>query len=138
MKKSSNKASTPICGKPNPLAQRSRKQAQMQPLAVIKLQKNNMEKDKFQTLHPGGKKGVNLSLDKYIQIKKFIIDTLSANSEITFEDLAEHAVLILKDKFDGSVLWYITTVKLDLEARGIIERVPKTSPHKLKLARDER
>lgn len=97
-----------------------------------------MEKDKFQTLHPGGKKGVNLSLDKYIQIKKFIIDTLSANSEITFEDLAEHAVLILKDKFDGSVLWYITTVKLDLEARGIIERVPKTSPHKLKLASDER
>ncbi len=31
--------------------------------------------------------------------------------------------------FDAKVRWYVVTVKLDLEARGIIERVPKSSPH---------
>jgi len=39
----------------------------------------------------------------------------------------------LSKNFEGEVGWYIVTVKLDLEARSIIERVPKTSPHKLRL-----
>jgi hypothetical protein len=39
----------------------------------------------------------------------------------------------LSDTFDGKVVWYILTVKLDLEARGIIERIPKINPHKLRM-----
>jgi hypothetical protein len=29
-------------------------------------------------------------------------------------------------------MWWVTTVKLDLEARGLIERVPKASPQRLR------
>ena len=29
--------------------------------------------------------------------------------------------------------WYLTTVKLDLEARNIIERIPNKSPQQLRL-----
>jgi hypothetical protein len=43
------------------------------------------------------------------------------------------AVKELQPNFEGKVVWYIVTVKLDLEARQVIERVPKTSPHQLRL-----
>ncbi|MFW5700508.1 MAG: DUF6958 family protein [Cyclobacteriaceae bacterium] len=41
----------------------------------------------------------------------------------------------LSSTFDGKVVWYVVTVKLDLEAHEIIERVPKTSPHRLRMKR---
>jgi hypothetical protein len=37
--------------------------------------------------------------------------------------------------FEGSIPWYVTTVKLDLEARGVIERVPGPGEQKLTLKR---
>jgi len=43
------------------------------------------------------------------------------------------AIRDLSEEFDGKVVWYIVSVKLDLEARGIIERIPKTSPHQIRL-----
>lgn len=92
-----------------------------------------MKEEKIMTLHPQGKKGVNISLAKYEQIKKFILDTIQTKNEITFEALTDLAVSKLTNKFDGKVIWYIVTVKLDLEARKLIERIPKTSPHKLRL-----
>ena len=33
----------------------------------------------------------------------------------------------------GSVSWHTTTVKLDMEVRGDIERVPRSSPQRLRL-----
>jgi len=93
-----------------------------------------MKEDRIMTLHPQGKKGVNISLAKYEQIKKFILDTIRKKEEITFKALTELAVSNLTDKFDGKVIWYVVTVKLDLEARKLIERIPKTSPHKLRLS----
>ncbi len=39
----------------------------------------------------------------------------------------------LKNTLDGSVPWYVVAIKLDLEARQVIRRIPGTSPHKLKL-----
>lgn len=85
------------------------------------------------TLHPQGKAGVNILLRRYEQIKEFILGTLEQNGAITYSSLDEMAVEQLKDHFDGKVSWYVVTVKLDLEARGIIERVPKTSPHQIRL-----
>jgi hypothetical protein len=35
--------------------------------------------------------------------------------------------------FEGSVTWYVTTVKLDLEARGQIKRVTNSRPQLVKL-----
>lgn len=36
------------------------------------------------------------------------------------------------DKLD-SVSWYTTTVKLDMEARGLIERIPGSRPQALRI-----
>ena len=88
---------------------------------------------KVMTLHPQGKNGVNILKRRYETIKKFILDTLKEHQEITYEDLTDLAGDKLTNSFDGKVVWYVVTVKLDLEARQIIERVPKTSPHKLRM-----
>jgi hypothetical protein len=95
-----------------------------------------MKEAKIMTLHPGGKKGVNISQRRYELIKDFIISTLKEQSEISFVDLTDKAVKELSESFDGKVSWYIVTVKLDLEARNLIERVPKTSPHKLRIIKN--
>ena len=92
-----------------------------------------MPEDKIMTLHPQGKNGVNISRKKYDQIKKFILSTLKKRKVMSYDELSSLATRQLKDSFEGSVIWYFVTVKLDLEARKIIERVPKTSPHQLKL-----
>ncbi len=85
------------------------------------------------TMHPQGKQGVNILKRRYDTIKKFIIRTIDEQGEISYEALNDMAIKNLTDTFDGKVTWYIVTVKLDLEARQIIERIPKTSPHKLRL-----
>lgn len=89
--------------------------------------------EKIQTLHPQGKKGVNISKAKYDQIAEFILNKLKIHNSISYEALNDQAEEELEATFDGSIPWYIVTVKLDLEARGIIERIPKTSPHQLRL-----
>ncbi|MEO1438441.1 MAG: hypothetical protein AAFV80_23075, partial [Bacteroidota bacterium] len=78
------------------------------------------------TLHPKGKKGVNILKSKYELIRDFIVETVTDRGAISFEELSDLAVDQLSASFDGKVLWYVVTVKLDLEARGIIERIPKT------------
>jgi hypothetical protein len=92
-----------------------------------------MSEEKIMTLHPDGKQGVNILKRRYDVIKNFILKTLKSRKEISFEELTDMAVISLSKTFDGKVVWYMVTVKLDLEARKIIERVPKTSPHKLRL-----
>ena len=68
------------------------------------------------TLHPQGKKGVNISRRRYEVIKEFILDTLQEQNEITYEALSDLAVEKLSSTFDGKVVWYVVVVKLDLEA----------------------
>lgn len=89
--------------------------------------------EKIVTLHPEGKKGVNISKQKYDFIRNYILATLSEKKEISFEALTDLAVRELSGQFDGKISWYIITVKLDLEARHQIERVPNTNPQKLRL-----
>ena len=93
-----------------------------------------MTDDRILTLHPSGKKGVNIRLDRYEFLKNYILATVKTASEITFSDLGDKAVEEISSRFDGKVLWYITTVKLDLEARKLIERIPQISPQKLRLS----
>ncbi|MBS4013332.1 MAG: hypothetical protein KGZ97_06175 [Bacteroidetes bacterium] len=94
-----------------------------------------MSETKIVTLHPSGKQGVNILLRRYEVIKNFILSTLKESSEISFYELTDLAVKELSESFDGKVVWYMVTVKLDLEARKLIERIPKTSPHKLRLTK---
>lgn len=92
-----------------------------------------MKEKKILTLHPQGKSGVNISLEKYEQIKVFILETLAAKPDLLLDDLFDLAEQELSQTFDGKIGWYVMSVKLDLEARGIIERVPKASPQRLRL-----
>ena len=92
-----------------------------------------MAEARIWTLHPQGKKGVHILLRRYDTIKTFILETIESHGEITYSELNDLAVNALQNTFDGKVTWYVVSVKLDLEARGVIERIPKSSPHRLKL-----
>lgn len=91
------------------------------------------DEEKILTLHPKGKAGVNLVKRRYDIIRSFILDTITEKGEISFEVLTDLAIEKLTNSFYGKVIWYMVTVKLDLEARKLIERISKTSPHKLRL-----
>ena len=87
----------------------------------------------IRTLHPEKKQGVNISKEKYEIIREAIMCVLKTEKEISFMNLSRAVEKELKGNFDGSVTWYVTTVKLDLEARGIVKRVPNSRPQLVKL-----
>jgi hypothetical protein len=91
-------------------------------------------KDKIRTLHPEKKQGVNISREKYEMIRKAILCVLQQKKEITFMNLSRAVEKEVNGNFDGSVTWYVTTVKLDMEARGEVKRVPNSRPQLVKLA----
>lgn len=81
-----------------------------------------MPTEKIQTLHPTpGKTNKNISLEKYNVIRDNILLILQGK-EMTHTELMERLYDRLKDTFQGGVQWYGETVKLDLEARNILER----------------
>lgn len=89
--------------------------------------------ERIMTLHPDGKKGVNISREKYEMVSHAIIDALETDRELTFGELRTQVEDRLGGSFDGSIGWYYTTVKLDLEARGVIERLGSQSPQRIGL-----
>jgi len=88
--------------------------------------------------HPGYTE--NLNAQKYNLIRDAIHAVLPTEGGMTFSDMEAgvHAHLAGIDfppelfPKSGSVRWYCKTVQLDLEARGEIERLPKTSPMQLR------
>lgn len=90
--------------------------------------------DRIRTLHPAGKQGVRIERAKYETVRETLLAALREHGELTFAALTEEATERLAGRFEGSVPWYVTTVKLDLEARGLVRRVPGASPQKLTLA----
>jgi hypothetical protein len=91
-------------------------------------------KDTIRTLHPEKKQGVNISREKYEVIREAILLALHKQSEITFMNLSRAVEKEVNGNFEGSVTWYVTTVNLDLEARGLIKRVPNSRPQLVRLA----
>jgi hypothetical protein len=90
--------------------------------------------EKILTQHPEpAKQGVRINKVKYDVIRETILDILQVRDEMTFTEMAQAVSQRLEGRFEGSVPWYVVTVKLDLEARQIIERVPKTRPERLRL-----
>ena len=73
--------------------------------------------EKILTLHPQGKQGVNILKRRYDVIRDFIMETIEEHGEITYGELNDLAVEKLAPTFDGKVVWYIVSVKLDLEAK---------------------
>lgn len=85
------------------------------------------------TLHPEGKQGVAIDGAKYRTIRDAIVEALEESDTLTFSELTESIRADYEESFDGSIPWYVTTVKLDLEARNIIERIDGRSPQQLRL-----
>jgi hypothetical protein len=94
------------------------------------MKKNN--KIYARTITPG-KKGTNIDKEKYQLIYDAILETLKEKGEIPFNLLSKAVKARLRESFDGSVAWYTTTVKLDMEYRGIIERISGRKPQHLRL-----
>lgn len=90
--------------------------------------------ERILTLHPAGKQGVNIDKAKYDVVAQAIVASIGVAGELPFSALPAAVGTRLPADFDGSVGWYTITVKLDLEARGAIERVPGKSPQSLRLA----
>lgn len=80
-----------------------------------------MAEEKILTKHPQGKTGRNISKKSYDTLKTAILAALR-KKQLTHTELFEQLNKNLKGKFDGNISWYGETVKLDLEARKIIER----------------
>lgn len=89
--------------------------------------------ERIMTLHPAGKRGVNIDRARYDLVAQAIVESIAAAGVLPFKDLAAQVEARLPADFDGAIGWYTTTVKLDLEARGVIERVPGRTPQALRL-----
>jgi hypothetical protein len=92
-----------------------------------------MKVEKILTKHPLGKSGKNIDKQKYETQKRAILSALRGR-ELSHTELFKRLNTNLKGKFSGNISWYGETVKLDLEARKIIERT-SAKPQKYRLKR---
>jgi hypothetical protein len=90
-----------------------------------------MAEGKILTKHPQGKSGKNISRENYETIKGAILSALT-DRELTHTELTNKVNNGLKGKFSGNLSWYTETVKLDLEARKLIERT-SSKPQKYRV-----
>ena len=91
--------------------------------------------EKILTQHPEGKQGVNISRSKYEMVRLAILEAIRSQGVISYEGLVSLVEFSLRNRFEGSIPWYVTTVKLDMEAREEIERIPGDGEQKLRLKR---
>jgi hypothetical protein len=91
---------------------------------------------KIQLKHPAGKHAVRMDKSKYDILSKSIFRCLK-NKSLTHKELLEAIIADFKKhkiKFDGSVEWYMESVKLDLEANKLILRLKDKLLLKFKIA----
>jgi hypothetical protein len=86
-----------------------------------------MAEEKVLTKHPLGKSGKNISKQKYDTLKGAILSALKTK-ELTHTELFNELNKRLKGRFSGNISWYGETVKLDLEARKIVQRTSARPP----------
>lgn len=91
--------------------------------------------ERILTLHPEGKEGVNITRPHYDAMRAALLEVLEGRPEgVPFQELrVEVLPLLPEDLYPGgrSATWYLTTVKLDLEARGEVRRLPGRGPQRL-------
>jgi hypothetical protein len=82
-----------------------------------------MTEEQMLTKHPSGKRGRNISKQKYETLRKAILAALRGRGkELSHDELMAAVEQRLQGRFAGNIGWYAETVKLDLEARKLIER----------------
>ena len=89
----------------------------------------------IQTIHPEPRKaGARIEKSKYELIRDAILKNLRAYGKLSFTRLGNLLEEQWLKSFDGPIPWYYSTVKLDLEARGVIRRIPNTEPQLIEIA----
>lgn len=88
--------------------------------------------ERILTLHPDGKKGVKIPLSRYNKMYDTLLGIFAEQPEITYKEMSRLTEERLKGILDGSILWLMETVKLDMLARGIIRKVSE-NPVKLQI-----
>lgn len=82
----------------------------------------------FDALHPDPtKSGTRLNAARYRLVRDALLEVIPAEPPgVAFSELADLVRPLLAGTAfgDASVGWHVTTVKLDLEARGRVERLP--------------
>lgn len=83
-----------------------------------------------------GKKSKRVDAETYEVMCKALLRAIPrGKTGVRFMDLFDTIGSVLPRAWPpggGSLSWYLTTVKLDLEARGLIERVPHSVPQRLR------
>jgi len=77
----------------------------------------------------------NIPKWKYDEVSQAILSVLE-RGDIAFSDLRDAVMAELSSETLenlGSVSWHVTTVKLEMEVRGEIERMPGKVPQRLQL-----
>ena len=88
--------------------------------------------EKILTKHPSGKHGVNITKKKYDTMCKAILDSM-VKKEMSYSNIVQAVGDDLRNSFEGSIKWYVEVIKLDLEARNMIEKIPNTKPQMYRL-----
>ena len=89
---------------------------------------------RFPAFHPNpAGKETRIEKSKYDLMRDAILEVLKGRGPTTFMKLNLAVEEKLKGRFEGSIPWYFVTVKLDLEARGEIRRVPKSKPQMIEM-----
>ncbi|NUQ53912.1 MAG: hypothetical protein HUU19_14605 [Phycisphaerales bacterium] len=95
--------------------------------------------DRIMTLHPAGKQGVRIERTKYEAMRRAVLRCVPRSAGgVALADLADRVIDALDASVFGpgvGVMWYLITVKQDLEARGEIEQVPGVRPQHLRRPR---
>jgi hypothetical protein len=88
------------------------------------------------TRHPeGNQSGVQLTRNKYNLVRDAMLRALSANTDMTLRELTREVDRLLWGRFNASIPWYVKTIKLDLQARHVIEEVQVRRSRRLRLVR---
>ena len=87
---------------------------------------------RVELLNPNtGRPDGTVDADKYEAMKAALLKVIPKDEAgVPFKELTELVRPLLPDEVyaGASIVWYVTAVKLDLEARGLLERVPKRRP----------
>jgi hypothetical protein len=110
----------------------------MTPATGFHLDKKNSDnmEQRIRLAHPAGKNAVSMSKSKYDIIKKAILKCLAKKRTLSHTEMLNAINDDFKKNkiiFEGSVEWYMESVKLDLEANKIIIRQKEKSKLKFKL-----
>ena len=86
-----------------------------------------------------GTRGFAVTAEKYEPIRKAILASAPRNKEgMSFKELVSSVTGRVPNELfpkRGSVSWYTKVVQLDLEANGLLERIPDVTPQRVRRIR---